>query len=225
MKQLSLVLPAAIVLTVVSSALSVGDQTEFKQPDVVVLVMGGLGAYDQCSVLYTTVVALPKAQADLDKIASLGKWRISSPKGVTKSSGGPKPLRTTSITWQSQGIIGYANGTLPLEPFVTALKRFKFIEVGYLPPAGFMFRGLARFDNRFVSVRLKRSTNSYRYRIVVKDNAFAKLDLPLVQPPAPKPKPEEHGMALWVRIVLALAIGLACAAIAYLIVSHIAKRR
>jgi hypothetical protein len=223
MKQLGLVLPGAILLIVLSSAVSAGDQTEFKQPDVLVLVMGGFGAYDQCSILYTTVVALPKAQADLDKIASSGKWRISNPQGATKPSGGPKPVPTTSIAWQSQGIIGYANGTLPLEPFVTALKRFKFIEVDYFPPAGFKFRGLAEFENRFVSIRLNQSTNSYRYRIVVKDNGFAKLDLPLVQPP--KPKPEERGMPLSARIGLALGIGLACAAIVYLIVSHIGKRR
>ena len=186
--------------------------------------MGGISAYDQCATNYTTVVPLATAQADLDEIGRLGKWRVSNAKGETKSSGGPHPVPTTSITWQAQGVLGYANGTLPLEPFVTALKRFKFVEIVYIVPANFQFHGLREFENGFVTVRLTQGGNSYRYRVVVKDNGFDKLDLPLTQPAKLKPE-EKQGMSAAARVGLALGIGIPAAIMVYLIALHFSKRR
>jgi hypothetical protein len=222
---LKLLLSATVVVLVILHAMSVyAARTEFEQPDVLVLVMGGPGGYDQCAINYTTAVALPTAQADLNTIAKLGKWRVSNARGQTKPSGGPHSIPTTSITWQAVGIIGYSNGTLPLEPFVTALKRFKFIEVDYIAPASFQFRGLREFENRFVSVQLAQSGNPYRYRAVVKDKGFGKLDLPLTQPVKPRPE-EERGMSTAARVGLALGLGIPAAIAVYLIALYLSKRR
>lgn len=221
-----LLLLLAAILTpslICSSTLADEGSTRFTRPDALVLVLGGFGPSDQCSINYTTVVALPKAQADLDAIAAMGKWKVSNAKGETKSSGGPNPMPTTSISFQAKGIIGYANGTLPLEPFVTALRRFKFIEIGYLVPAGFAFHGLEDFENEFVKLQLAHTGNSYRYRVVVKDAGFAKLDLPLMQPAKPKPAPK--GMPLGARVALAVGLAALGAGAVYFVAAYILKRR
>jgi hypothetical protein len=200
------------------------DTPKFTRPKVLVLVLGGFGANDQVSINYTGVVALPTAQADLDTIASIGKWRPVNAKGETKSSGGPKPVLTTSINFQAKGIIGNSSGTLPLEPFVTALKRFKFIEVDYIVPNGFSFRGLEDFENEFVKIQLSPTGNSYRYRVVVKNTGFTKLDLPLLQPTKPKPAPQ-RGMPLGARVALGVGLGLLGGAAVYFLTTLIVKRR
>jgi len=220
---LKLLLLAAVAILLLVHVVLAAD-AGFGQPDVLILVMGGMGPYDQCAINYNSVVDLKTAQTDLDTVAKLGDWRPSNEKGETKSSGGPKPIPTTSITWQAQGIIGYSNGTLPLEPFVTAFKRFKYIEVDYIVPSSFRFRGLKDFNNRFVNVQLSQPGNSYRYRVVVKDDSFTKLDLPLVQP-AEAVAAEKPGMSAGTRAGLALGIGVLAAVLVFFGVSYLSKRR
>lgn len=212
----------AVVVTAVSYASTdPASRPEFRQPDVLVLVMG-LGAYDQCAINYTTVVPLKTAQADLDAIAALGKWRVSDARSETKSSGGPNPKPTTSITWRAERVIGYSDGTLPLEPFVTALKRFKLIRVLYILPASFQFRGLRQFSNDYVDILF--SPNENCYNVVVKNNHFSRLNLPLTQPQEPNPQ-QSRSMPIGWRIALALGIGIPAAVMAYLIALYFSRRR
>ena len=196
-------------------------RTDFQQPDVLVLVMG-MGAFDQCAINYTTAVPLKTAQADLDAIAALGKWRVSDARSETKSSGGPNPKPTTSTTWRAEHVINYSDGTLALEPFVTALKRFKLIRVLYILPANFQFRGLREFSNDYVDIVFRPGENSYN--VFVKNNDFSKLDLPLTQPAEPKPR-DSARMSTGARAGLAFGIGIPAAVMAYLIALHFSKRR
>lgn len=204
---------------------SVHAQTNdtFTRPQVLVLVMGGFGSSDQCSINYDSVVSLPKAQSDLDTIAAVGNWQVKDAKGETRSSGGPKPVPTTSISFAAKGLIGYADGTLPLEPYLLGLKRFKFIEVDFITPSGFTFQGLEDFENRFVKIQLSKSGTAYRYRIVVKNGDFTKLDLPLRQPQ--KRDVEERQSSGTGRVMLAVGLAVAAALVVYLVMLFVSKRR
>ncbi len=198
------------------------DAEPFK-PQVLVLVLGGLGPSDMCSINYDGVVALPRAQSDLDAMAAAGKWQVRDAKGETKSSGGPKPVPTTSISFMSKGLIDYANGTLPLEPYLIGLRRFKHVEVGFIAPAGFAFRGLKDFENDLVKIELRQSGNSYKYRVTIKDHKFETLDLPLREPA--KRKDMESTGSGGSHIVLALVIAVLAAVVVYLVMTYLAKRR
>ena len=200
-----------------------GDGNAFTRPEVLVLVLGGFGPAEQCSISYGSVVALPTAQADLDAIATAGKWQVSDAKGVTKSSGGPNAVQTTSISFSAKGLIGYADGTLPLEPYLHGLKRFKLIEVDYIAPSSFAFRGLEDFENRFVKVQMSQNGNSYRYRIVVKDATFTTLDLPMRESETPEPKESRAPDAR--RVVAAIGLAVFAALVAYLAMMYISKRK
>lgn len=206
----------------VTPACAANESDSFR-PEVLVLVLGGFGSAEQCSISYSSVVELPKAQTDLDTIAAAGAWQVRDAKGITKSSGGPKPVATTSTTFAAQGLIDYANGTFPLEPFLIGLKRFKFIELDYIAPTGFVFRGLEEFENNFVKIQLRQSGNSYRYRVVVKDAGFDKLDLPLRQPE--RARAEEAGISGGMRIAIAVLIALLAAVLVYLTMSFVSRRR
>lgn len=202
--------------------LAAADSNVFTRPQVLVLVLGGFGPSEQCSISYDSVVALPKAQSDLDTIAAAGKWQVRDAKGVTKSSGGPKPVPTTSISFSAKGLINYADGTLPLEPFLSGLKRFKYIEIDYITPSGFAFHGLKDFENDFVKIQMSQNESSYRYRVIVKDANFTKLDLPLREA---EPKTEESGGSGARRVVIAIGLAVVAAVAAYVLVMAISKRR
>lgn len=199
------------------------DSTKFTRPQVLVLVLGGFGPSDQCSINYDSVVALPKAQSDLDTIGAAGKWQVSNAKGETKASGGPKSAATTSISFTAKGLIGYSDGTLPLEPYIIGLKRHKYIEVDYIAPSSFVFHGLEDFENDFVKIQLVQSGNSYRYRIVVKDPGFSKLDLPRRE--SEQPKTEESRGTGARRLMMAIGTAVLASLVAYLVVMYMSKRR
>lgn len=212
-----------LLLPMLSARLIADDTQKFTRPDVLVLVLGGIGSSEMVSINYTGVVALPKAQADLDTIAAAGKWQATNARGETKSSGGPNPKPTTSITFQAKGVIDYVNGALPLEPFIVGLKRFKFIEVDYMIPQTFQFKGLKDFENEFVKIQMSPSGNSYRYRIVVKNADFTKLGLPLAQPTATESK--QVGMPVGKRVLLAFGLAILGAGIVYLVTAYLLKRK
>ena len=195
------------------------------QPRILVLVMGGISDYDHVSINYTEVMPLNKAQADLDSIAAMGKWDAVNAKGETKSSGGPDPVDTTSISFQAKGIIGYENGTLPIEPFITALKRFKFIEIDYIVPQGFDFKGLQDYENDYVKISMSAMGESApRYRVEIKNADFTGLGLPLLQPAQPV-ETQQNGYPLWQRMLMGIIFGLVGAAAVYVITSMIVKRK
>lgn len=216
------VLVAVLTLSTTVCHSQAGPPAEAKwTPQVLVLVMGGMGASEQAFIGYDSVVPLPKAQADLDRVAALGRWTVFDAKGETKSSGGPKPKQTTSIGFRAKGMIDYAAGTLPIEPFIDSLKRFRYIEIDFIAPSSFTFKGLEDFENRFVKIDLDKQGNSYRYRVVIKDAGFSKLDLPLVQPVKPKPAEDSSRGR---NVLLALALALAVGVVVYLAALYLTKR-
>ena len=221
---LKLLLLAVVLPTLLASCACAADDVAFTRPQVLVLVLGGMGTNDLVSIQYTTVVPLNKAQSELDVMRSIGKWDVRDAKGETKSSGGPRPRQTTSISFSTKGVVNYTAGSLALEPFIVGLKNYKFIEVDYLIPSAFQFRGLKDFENRYVNIKMSPKTNAYRYRIVVKDSGFDRLDLPLVQATNQR-RQQQGGMSLGARLTLAIGLGLLGAAAAYFIAIYLAKRR
>ena len=216
---------AIITLCFAMPGSAVSDSESNFQPQVLVLIMGGQGSHDLVSINYTDVVPLSTAQADLDSIAKIGNWEAVDARGETRSSGGPNPVDTTSISFKAKGIIGYDNGSHPIEPFITPLKRFKNIEIDYIVPSGIEFRGLQDYENKYVKIQLKSmGSNAHRYRVVVKDAGFAALDLPLLQPAEPV-EDEQGGRTLAQRLMLGIALGLVGAAGAYILTAVIIRRR
>ncbi|MGI6296693.1 MAG: hypothetical protein ACOX3G_11460 [Armatimonadota bacterium] len=222
---LSLTILFAIILLCSSVSLFAAPKSNSAfRPKVLVLIMGNQNAQDLVSVNYTSVVPLATAQADLDKVAALGGWSPVNAKGETRASGGPEPVDSTSISYQAQ-VLGYDKGTLPIEPFITALKRFELIEIDYLTPAAFQFNGLQDYEDKYVKIELQAmGTHTYRYRITVKNAGFTKLDLPLTQPAEPV-EAQQAGRTIGQRLLLGLLFGLGGALVVYILTTVILRRR
>jgi hypothetical protein len=184
---------------------------ERQMPDVLVLVLSGMGSVDRVSITYSSVVSEDAVKADIKALAKESAWLVGQERVTAKTVG--EGRKTTSGSFNTLSTINYKEGLLPIAPFINTLKRFRSIQLVYLVPQQFQFRGLKDFENEFVNLQLEQHGNSYQYRISIKDNRFERLVLPAHQP-KPQPK-EKRGLSSGSRVVLIISIALGCALIAY----------
>lgn len=183
-----------------------------EMPDVLVLVLSGMGSVDQVSINYASDVSEARAKADMDALGKETGWTLRAVR-VSRRPVGPGGARnTTSGSFVALAAVNYTEGLLPVAPFVTVLKRFSNIEINYLLPERFQFHGLEDFENEFVKLHLERRGMSYLYRIRVKNNDFSRLILPAHQPKA-QPKPQ--GMSSGWRLVISIVLAALAALLAY----------
>lgn len=192
-------------------------------PDVLVLVLSGMGPYDQVSINYATSVPVRDTRQDLATLKRATGWLIQNERITTQTARTPGAHPTTSATFQTPTIVNTVNGLLPLEPFIATLKRFESIRVNYLVASEYKFRGLKDFENEYVNIGFERTGNSYLYSVRVKDKSFDRLGLP--------PRPVENvpvhrrGMPAGARIMLILGFALLGAALAYIAAVCVGKSR
>lgn len=225
MRQLiGLRLLALLLLALVCSSAVCAERAEtLKPPDVLVLVLSGMGGRDQIGINYLTEVPARQAKADMDALAHQSGWLVEHLSIATRPSGAPGGKPTTSVTFLTPGVVNRTEGVLPLEPFIDTLKRFKTIQVNYILPGEFTFRGLKDFENEYVKLKLSNSGNSYAYRVQVKNGDFERLGLPLRQPP-PEPK-AQPGISSGARLALILGLAIVCSVAAYLVALYVSRSR
>lgn len=213
-----LVCPLALVLCSPGAceAKSVGFR-----PDVLVLVLSGMGPFDQVSINYTSAIPKQEAMRDIDALVRETSWLVRDARVTVASSSTPGAKPTTSSVFRTPPLASSREGTLPLEPFVSVLRRFPSIEVNYLVASQFAFRGLKEFETEWVKIDLKQSGNSYLYRVRVRDKGFRRLGLPLVQPKPPAPRPEPAGA----KVLIVLGLAIAASAIVYLVAGYMTRSR
>ena len=192
-------------------------------PDVLVLVLSGMGPLDQISINYTSAIPKQQALGDIDALARDYSWIVREARVTVASSSTPGARPTTSSVFRTAPLPNSREGTLPLEPFVSVLRRFGSIRVNYLLAMPFEFRGLKEFESEYVKIDLKRGGNSYQYTVRVKGRDFKRLGLPLTEPKAHEPA--RAGTLAAARTLIIVGLALAAALVAYLIAAVVAGRR
>ncbi|MCE5198212.1 MAG: hypothetical protein ABFD54_07710 [Armatimonadota bacterium] len=191
-------------------------------PDVLVLVLNGMGAYDQVSINYTGEIPDKQVKADLAEWVRLSGLPVHGGE-IASDTNGPGAKPTTSVSFQTTNVVNAANGTLSLDPFVTALRRFKNIQVNFLVASQFQFKGIGNFENDYVDVKLNQSGNSYQYKIKIKNSDFKRAGLPLKIETAGESR--RGGMPLGARVLLVLGIAVLGALVAYVATAALTRRR
>ena len=207
---------ACVLALVLSGAVSAQSKSApTKMPDVLVLVLSGMGSVDQVSINYSSVVSQESAKADIRRIANETAWMIGDQRIATRKVDEAGDRQTTSASFNTLSTVNRKEGLLTIAPFVTALKRFRTIELNYLVPQGFVFGGLKDFEDDFVKIHLEQRGSSYLYRIRVKDSRFDRLVLPSRQP---KPRPNAvKGPGAIRRCLYVVMFALLCGLAAYFV--------
>lgn len=221
---------AFVLLTVISlvSIAPVCARAEKKSkgmllPDVVVLVLNRGGPFDQVCINYASVVPKTEAMQDLDRFARESSCPVRNVRITVADTSTPGSRPTTSSVFETPMLVNLTDGTLVLEPFISALRRFRLIEVNYLVMPQFSFRGLKDFESKWVKINLTQTGNSYRYRVHIKNGNFDRLGLPLREPEN-VPGGYQTGVSKPVRVLVVLVIAVCASLLAYIAVARFRRR-
>ena len=179
-------------------------------PDVLVWIDARNPGMQWVSITYPTVVQRSQAQAHLSLLLKETGWNASDIKisDASVMTSGANPM--TSAEFITTNAIKLETKYLPVEPIIKSLTDLKRVEIFYLMPAGFQFRGLQDYENRYVRITLGRSENTYHYIIDVKRSDFDKLNLPVpgseAQSSANSRNYHPAVLALLIALALATAI-------------------
>jgi len=217
---LSLLLSSVLVSSGAAGASKA--QSAPPSPDVLILVLSGIGPFDEVSINYASEIPKKEALKDVDALVRETSWPVRDVKVSTAASSTPGAKPTTSSVFRTPPLVNSRDGTLLLEPFISVLRRFPSIQVNYLVASRFEFRGLKEFENRWVKIDLKQTGNSYLYTVRVKGEGFRRLALPLSQPKPPAEEPE--GTPTGARVLVILGVAIAAAVLVYLGTARLSRR-
>lgn len=200
---------------------SKADQAEPGKPDVLVAVLTGVGPQDNVVMDYAAQTSPADVQQDLTNLQKLTGWSISDAQTSMEQPSVPGAKATTGATFTAPGIVNPQQGALPIEPFVTVLKRFENIEIDYIVSPEFTYQGIKDFENDYVKIKVRQKGTTYQFFVTVKDNDFETLDLPVTQV-----EQEQSGEASsMTKLIIVIGVALLAAVVVFLVIHFVGKRR
>ena len=194
--------------------------SKYPIPDLV-LIVWVTEQMDRVSFTYQKTLDRSEAETQLGSLLRETGWTASdiNIEDVKMADGSA----TTTVEFSTLGTVNVSSGTFPLEPIIKAFKDLDYLELQFVLPAQFDFRGIRDYENKYVKIALKRGTNAYGYSIFIKDRSFRTLDLPLVQPEKPADRSSAHGAtSRFLAIVLVVALGISAATLVYFLMKRTA---
>lgn len=197
-------------------------------PRVLVFLQATGTGNDLVSITYPGVLSRDEAKADLDRLIAETGWKVSNVQISSIPEAPNEHNAVTSIDFTTPAVVNLASGGLLVEPFVKTFRRLVRIDLVYIVPSDFSFVGLKHFENKFVKIVLQRGTNTYRYSILIKNQAFGDLNLPFLQPEKPdeaarEVEPERRTAKIWTCILI-LGLAFTAGGITYIATSWFVSR-
>jgi hypothetical protein len=190
-------------------------------PEAIVLVLSGVGPFDQVAINYDNSVSRKRIEEDIREIKRVSGWPVRNLEIVTRKDSTPGAKPVTSSQFEVPPVANKAEGTLPLEPFIAALRRFQSIQVIYLVMGEFRFRGLKDFENDYIKIKLKQRKGAYTYNIQIKNSRFDDLNLPLKEERSAEM--QKTNISAVARFIIVLMVAVVGGALVYLIASYLSK--
>lgn len=155
-------------------------------PDVQVVVMALPTGQWGISAVYPRRVPRSEAEARIKKLAALTGWKPTNveweERGMDRVSMGekftPVPVMS-SLTFETTGnVVDLADGTISVEPFARAYRDLRQVNITYLIPFKFRFRGLRRFSDTNLDLTLSEGQGAWTYLLNIKNHQMDSLGLP-----------------------------------------------
>jgi hypothetical protein len=182
--------------TVLLVGLALPGHTQLSMPDVQIMVAPGLGNWSVAAV-YPKAVSRAETQTRLKRLATLTGWKLEKMefedkrldrsamdskdpkiKRETKSIGSA-PVMSSASFQTSANLVDPTQGTLALEPFLQAFRDVNRINITYLLPGQFAYKGPKQFSDPRVDMALFAQGGAYTYQVQLKDHTFETLNLPI----------------------------------------------
>jgi hypothetical protein len=176
-------------------AVAGASRAQVGMPDVQIMVAPGLGTWSVAAV-YPKQVSHAESEARLKRLAALTGWKLdkfeyedkrldrsavsSNDPEIRKASKsvGAAPVMSSVAFQTSANLVDYAQGTLALEPFLRAFRDVNRVNITYLIPGQFTYKGPRQFADSKVELALLAQEGAYTYQVLLKDHKFELLNLP-----------------------------------------------
>jgi len=218
-----LCLMTALMLSTHVRAAQTAVTPEARMPDVLIWIDARNPARSWVSITYPKVVTKLTAETHLASLLKNTGWTAADLK-ITSGSlmqSGENPM--TSVDFSTPVTIQPQTGYLPIEPIIIAFRDLNAVEIQYIVPATFVFRGVGDFENKHVRIKLNRGSNTYRYSISLKTHDFERLDLPGPRIPGAPRESADRGLRLTIGI-LVMALALTMAALGFIIAARLVQK-
>lgn len=148
-------------------------------PDVLILVYQQPGKNDKVDITYSHTLPHAQAQRDLAALASATRWPI----GAGKVADGLPPVQNkigpmTSSTFELPNLIRDDTHTLPVDPFITAFRAYKRLNLIFSVGPAFVFQGQGNYADNNVHYTLDQRGTMYTYQVQILNPNFEHLGLP-----------------------------------------------
>ncbi|MES2464390.1 MAG: hypothetical protein V4671_27840, partial [Armatimonadota bacterium] len=159
-------------------------------PDVQIVVSPDPTGQWVIAAVYPSKTDRKKAEARAKEMLALGKWQTSgllfenqalerkdNPKGMA-----PPPVMS-SVTLSTKGnIVNYADGTIDLEPFIRAYRDLGRLNLLFLVPGTFKYRGPQGHSDEDIDLKYASGGSALTFVVQVKNPKLEKLRLPRHEP-------------------------------------------
>lgn len=177
-------------------ALALPGRAQVSMPDVQIMVAPGLGSWSVAAV-YPKAVPHAETQARLKRLVAVTGWKMEKltfedrrldrsamesqdPKIQREAKAvGAAPVMSSASFQTSANLVDPTQGTLALEPFLQAFRDVNRVNITYLIPGQFAYKGPKQFSDSRVDMALFSQGGAYTYQVQLKDHKFEALNLPI----------------------------------------------
>ena len=196
-------------------------------PDVQIVVSPDPTGQWVVAAVYPSKTDRKKAEARVKEMLSLGQWkgnglsfenkaldRVDEVKGAA-----PLPIMSSAAVTTPGNIVHYADGTIPLEPFIRAYRDLNRINILFLVPGTFKYRGPHRYRDDDIEVTYASGGAAFTYVVLIKNHGLKTVHLPQVEAAtasvAPTAKAGKSGPNKTVKMVAVIGLALLAAGLAF----------
>lgn len=196
-------------------------------PDVQIVISPDPSGQWIIAAVYPSKTDRAKAEARAKEMLALGKWKGSGLLFENKAlerSGNPKGMVSlpvmSSVTLSTLGnVVGYADGTINLEPFIRAYRDLGHINLLFLVPGTFNYRGPHRYRDQDIEMAYAPGGSALTYVVQIKNHALGSLHLPRLEPAVasviPSASGPKKGDSRVLKMAGVIALALAAAGLAF----------
>lgn len=147
-------------------------------PDVLVWIDARNPHSAFVGIIYPKLVSRTEAETAVAALLRETGWVAQNINVSDGSATNPGEKPMTAVDFNTTAGLELASGYLPIEPIIKAFRNTNLMEIQYVLPQQFFFRGLGDYKNKYVQIKLVAGSNAYRYSIRVTDASFTNLNLP-----------------------------------------------
>jgi hypothetical protein len=180
-----------------------------QKPEAQVLIASGLPGRWQVSLSLQRDESREKLLARLEALTNQLPGKVGAIETTRRPLG---PVTLSTLSYVTAAPLVSPSGDMAVAPFVIALRDFDRVQVTYMTPSGFTYKGPHEFTDNGVRITVDPQPGALSFLATITNHQVEQLRLPPAPTPAPAKAPARRvdaGRILGIGLVILLAAGAA----------------